>query len=76
MELKQGQTLTVVEAGAKGGNSTFKRYGKRHYQEVGIKGQATLSAKISHEQRRLWGLLGGRPRKRRLFFEGEKGRQD
>ncbi len=76
MELKQGRNLTVVEAGTKGGNTTFARYGKRHYQEAGRKGQASLSANISSEQRRSWGALGGRPKKHRLFIGGEKGQQD
>jgi general stress protein YciG len=68
--------LTVKVAGARGGISTFYRHGKRHFQEIGRKGQASLSAKVSSEQRRSWGALGGRPRKRRLFVVGEKGKQD
>lgn len=72
MEQQQTRNLTVREAGARGGTATFIKYGKGHFQEIGKRGQVVLSSKISSEQRRSWGALGGRPRKRRLFITGEK----
>jgi hypothetical protein len=72
MERQQTLSLTVREAGAVGGRATYVKYGKEHFQEVGKRGQAVLSAKITSEQRRSWGALGGRPRKRRFSTMGEK----
>lgn len=59
--------LTVQSAGARGGHSTLIKYGKEHFREIGRKGQAALSVNISSEQRRAWGALGGRPKKRRFL---------
>jgi len=73
MEQQRTQNLTVQEAGAKGGATTYARYGRRHFQELGKRGQAVLSTKINSEQRQSWGALGGRPKKHRLFIGGEKG---
>jgi len=66
--------LNVKVAGARGGAATYAKHGKRHFQAIGRKGQASLSAKITTEQRRFWGALGGRPRKSRLSVAGEKGK--
>jgi hypothetical protein len=73
MEKQQIRNLTVREAGALGGSITYARYGKEHFQAIGRKGQANLATKISSEQRRTWGSMGGRPRKRRYLLMGEKG---
>ncbi len=64
--------LTVQSAGARGGNSTLIKYGKEYFREIGRKGQAALTVRISSEQRRAWGALGGRPKKRQYSFTGEK----
>lgn len=60
---QQKRNLTVMEAGARGGASTYAKYGKAHYQTIGRKGQARLAAKVTTDERRVWGAMGGRPRK-------------
>lgn len=72
MEQEQRRNLTVVEAGARGGASTYAKYGKEHYRAIGKKGQAGLAAKITTHERRIWGAMGGRPKKRRSFGTGER----
>jgi hypothetical protein len=76
MERQKTLNYTVREAGAAGGLTTYIKYGREHFREIGKQGQAALSAKISSEQRRLWGALGGRPKTRRFSVMGEKEKQD
>lgn len=52
MDKEDRRNLTVAEIGARGGTATFAKYGREHFQEIGKRGQAALSAKISSEQRR------------------------
>ena len=66
----QQTKLTVSEAGRRGGLTTLSRYGREHFQKAGRKGQASLSAKLTQDQRREWGRQGGRPRKKR--YRGEE----
>lgn len=70
---QQQQKTSVQEAGARGGVATYTKYGKEHFRAIGRKGQASLAAKITPQQRRIWGAMGGRPRKRRYSDLGEKG---
>ena len=72
MDKEDTRNLTVAEAGARGGAATYAQYGKEFYRSIGRLGQAALSRKITAEQRRVWGLKGGRPRKRCSFDPGEK----
>jgi len=72
MDQQQIQRPTVKEAGARGGSATYAKYGKEHFRVIGRRGQASLSAKVTTDQRRAWGAMGGRPRKRRYFIMGEK----
>ena len=65
--------LSVKDAGRLGGLTTLARHGLDHYREAGRKGQAKLAARFGKAQRRRWGSMGGRPRKRRLNHMGEKG---
>lgn len=66
-------TLTVSEAGARGGTATVLKHGIEHLQRIGkIGGQSTVRL-YGAEQMRRWGRLGGRPVKRRLVsMEGEE----
>ena len=72
MEKEETKSLTVAEVGARGGAATFAKYGRDHFRTIGRKGQASLASKITIHERRIWGALGGRPRKRRSFDTGEK----
>ena len=59
--MNEGNELTVVDAGRKGGIATRDRYGNRHFQDIGKKGgQAT--AKRYRELLNEFGRQGGRPR--------------
>ena len=72
MEHEQRRNLTIAEAGALGGASTYARYGKEYFRAIGKKGQASLAAKTTTHERRIWGAMGGRPKKRRSFGTGER----
>lgn len=72
MEQNCNQIISCREAGARGGAKTMARYGKAHFQSIGEKGQATLASRITSEQRRAWGAMGGRPKRRRLNDMGTK----
>ena len=65
-------TISVADAGRVGGSTTYTKYGREHFQTIGKKGQASLAAKVSPEQRRIWGSMGGRPRKLPVPVMGEK----
>jgi hypothetical protein len=73
MENYQDQTLSVRDAGAKGGLATLAKHGSDHFRVIGKKGQARLADTVTSEQRRAWGAKGGRPRKLKLQDVGEKG---
>ena len=74
MESEEHQSeITVREAGRRGGLITLSRYGVTHFREAGRKGQVSLAAKTSSDQRQQWGRLGGRPRKHRRQSMGEEG---
>ena len=69
-EQNQVVELTVKQAGVLGGITTLARYGREHFRVIGRKGQANLTVKITSNERRAWGMLGGRPRKRLYPSEG------
>jgi hypothetical protein len=58
------KNFTVQEAGVRGGLTTYSRYGRKHFQAIGKKGQASLTARTTSHDRHTWGSMGGRPRKR------------
>lgn len=72
MNQQQTKEFTVKEAGAIGGKTTLAKYGREHFKAIGRKGQASLAAKITSNERRAWGTLGGRPLKRHYPARGEK----
>lgn len=70
------ETMSVKDAGAKGGKTTLARLGSEHFRTIGKKGQASLAGRVTAEQRHAWGTLGGWPKKLRLQNMGEKGNSD
>ena len=69
-EQNQVEELTVKQAGVLGGTTTLAKHGREHFRVIGRKGQASLAVKITSNERRAWGMLGGRPRKRLYPSEG------
>lgn len=66
-------TISVVEAGRKGGLSVLTRRGRAFYSEIGKKGQQAMRQKYPNMASE-WGKLGGRPKKAMLNqITGEKG---
>jgi hypothetical protein len=72
MRQLHNETVSVAEAGHAGGSVTYAKYGREYFRAIGRKGQASLAAKVTLEQRRIWGSMGGRPRKYRCPVVGEK----
>ena len=67
-------TLSVVEAGRKGGLAVLQKKGRKFYSIIGRKGQAVTRTKYPG-MARVWGKRGGRPRKSSLSeIEGEEGK--
>ena len=59
------RSVSVSEAGRKGGLSCLRNRGRAFYVEIGKKGQAAM--RLKHPgMARDWGKRGGRPRKPRL----------
>lgn len=55
-------TLTVSEAGAKGGNTTRERYGIEHFRRIGQLG-GRRTANLYADLLKKLGKRGGRPRR-------------
>lgn len=55
-------TMTVREAGRKGGLACRRNHGRGFYVEIGKRGQQVMRARYPDKARE-WGRLGGRPRK-------------
>lgn len=53
------ESMTVQEAGRKGGRTTSKKYGPQFYEEIGRKGGETVSSKYGHEHFEEIGRKGG-----------------
>jgi hypothetical protein len=66
-------SITVHEAGRLGGLETLRRHGRQHFVAAGRCGQEVIAQYYTREDRRHWGSLGGRPRRRKLVDMGEKG---
>jgi general stress protein YciG len=66
--------ITVIQAGQLGGQSTFRKYGRQFFAEIGEGGQKAMRQKYPNKARE-WGKLGGRPKKLSLgLIMGEKGK--
>ena len=59
------KAMSVSEAGAKGGETTKRRYGHEFYENIGRKGGAKTKAKYGPEYFQVIGQKGGRKSKRR-----------
>lgn len=55
-------SITVSEAGRKGGLALLRKRGKKHFVEIGKKGQEVLIKRYPGMASK-WGKKGGRPRK-------------
>jgi hypothetical protein len=58
-------TITVKEAGKRGGLAVLRIKGREHFVFIGKKGQKTLREKYPGKASD-WGKKGGRPRKSNL----------
>ena len=67
-------SISVAEAGRKGGLTGLYRRGGAFYSEIGKKGQQAMRQKYPNMASE-WGKLGGRPKKLTLNqIMGEKGK--
>jgi len=67
-------SISVAEAGRKGGLTVLNRRGRAFYSEIGKKGQQAMRQKYPNMAFE-WGKLGGRPKKLTLNqIVGEKGK--
>lgn len=66
MEQNEHIILSVQEAGAKGGLSTSAKHGKEYFRMIGRQGQVAQSSRVSRDQRKMWGAMGGRPKRAKL----------
>ena len=57
---REGEGMSVREAGRKGGKTTRDRYGTDFFQEIGAKGGRTVSDRYPSEHFREIGRKGGR----------------
>jgi hypothetical protein len=55
-------TITVIEAGRKGGLKVLDTHGRDFFVRIGRKGQRAMRTKYP-DMAKLWGKLGGRPKK-------------
>jgi general stress protein YciG len=55
-------TITVAEAGRRGGLAVLSKRGRSFYSEIGKKGQAAMRRQHP-DMAKEWGKRGGRPRK-------------
>ena len=62
MEERAEESITVAEAGRKGGLALLSRRGKKHFAEIGKKGQRIMKKRYPG-MASTWGKKGGRPRK-------------
>ena len=58
-------SITVNEAGHRGGLTVLRDRGREFFVEIGRKGQRTMRAQYPNRAQE-WGKLGGRPKKPRL----------
>ena len=65
MEKIEEKNVTVGEAGRKGGLALLSRRGKKHFAEIGKKGQEVIKKRYPG-MASTWGKKGGRPRKNNI----------
>ena len=65
-------SITVNEAGRRGGLTVLARYGCKHFSKIGKQGQKTLRDKYP-DMASIWGKQGGRPKKLNLGDMGDLG---
>ena len=58
-------SITTSEAGRKGGLTLLSKRGKKHFAEIGKKGQGIMKKRYPG-MASTWGKKGGRPRKNNL----------
>jgi general stress protein YciG len=63
-------SITVSEAGRRGGLKTLRERGRGYYSQIGKKGQENLRQKYP-DMAKEWGKLGGRPKKPNLNDMGK-----
>jgi len=56
-------TITVEEAGRKGGLAVLRNRGRQFFVEIGREGQLAMRRKYPKNMASEWGKRGGRPRK-------------
>jgi len=65
------RSMTVAEAGRKGGMTVLAKHGRGHFSKIGCKGQQALRKKHPN-MASVWGKKGGRPRKPDLYDMGDQ----
>ncbi len=65
MRTTANKSITVAEAGRKGGLSLLAKRGSKHFAEIGRKGQQGLRKRYPGMASE-WGKKGGRPRKNNI----------
>lgn len=60
--VKAGMSISLREAGRKGGLTVLRKRGRAFFVEIGQKGQLAMQAKYPGMASQ-WGKLGGRPKK-------------
>ena len=63
-------SITVAEAGRKGGLTVLRKLGREFYVGIGQKGQKSMRHKYPNMAQE-WGRLGGRPKKNSLDDMGK-----
>jgi len=63
--VKEIGSVTVSEAGKKGGLALHSKRGKKHFAEIGTKGQEVMKKRYPG-MASTWGKKGGRPRKNNI----------
>jgi len=63
--MKSISEMTIKEAGRKGGLALLSRRGKKHFAEIGKKGQEVIKKRYPG-MASAWGKKGGRPRKNNI----------
>ena len=63
--MKEIGNITTSEAGRKGGLALLSKRGKKHFVEIGKKGQEVMKKRYPGMASE-WGKKGGRPRKNNL----------
>jgi general stress protein YciG len=64
-------SISVIEAGRRGGLSVLRKRGREYYAEIGRKGQKALRDKHPN-MAPVWGKQGGRPKKPTLLSGGSE----